>query len=83
MENVTYEAWKAAADRLEFRSDALIDGEFCAAESGRTFTSFSPRNGRKLAEIACCGEADVNRAVASARRAFEDGRWSRKTPRER
>lgn len=36
-----------------------------------------------MADIACCGEADVDRAVASARRAFEDGRWSGRPPVER
>lgn len=83
MTNMTYETWKTAADRLNFRSHALIDGEFCAAESGRTFAAVSPRDGSHLTDIACCGEADVDRAVASARRAFEDGRWSRRAPGER
>src|SRR5262249_6809952 len=33
--------------------------------------------------IAACGPEDVDRAVAVARRAFEDGRWSELSPRER
>ena len=33
--------------------------------------------------MAACGQADVDRAVAAARRAFEAGAWSALAPRER
>ncbi len=42
---------------------------------GATFTRISPIDGRPLAEIAAGEAADADAAVASARAAFEDGRW--------
>ncbi|WP_207462347.1 aldehyde dehydrogenase [Azospirillum sp. SYSU D00513] len=62
---------------------AFIDGRYTAALDGATFQSRSPVDGRVLADVAACGGADVDRAVAAARRAFEDGRWSRRDPAER
>lgn len=62
---------------------AFIDGAFVDAADGATFTSFAPGNGQPIAEVAACGEADVDRAVRVARGAFEDGRWSRAAPAER
>jgi aldehyde dehydrogenase (NAD+) len=52
----------------------FVDGEFTEAADGRVFTSVSPSSEEVLAEVARAGEADVDRAVAAARRAF--GPWS-------
>jgi acyl-CoA reductase-like NAD-dependent aldehyde dehydrogenase len=43
----------------------------------------SPIDGRLLAPVASTDAADVDLAVAAARRAFESGVWSRRAPRER
>lgn len=65
------------------RTLAYLDGAFVPAASGATFESLDPATGRKLADIAACDAADVDRAVASARAAFDSGAWSRKHPSER
>src|SRR5215831_12826934 len=52
----------------------LIDGRRVASTSGRTFKSFNPATEQVIATIAEGNEADVDLAVAAARRAFE-GRW--------
>ncbi|HEV2157617.1 aldehyde dehydrogenase family protein [Bradyrhizobium sp.] len=52
----------------------LIDGRRVPAGSGRTFKSLNPATGQVIATIAEGGEADVELAVAAARRAFE-GPW--------
>lgn len=65
------------------RTLAYLDGAFVPAASGATFESLNPATGRKLADIAACDAADVDRAVASARAAFDSGAWSRKHPSER
>ncbi|SDO42620.1 aldehyde dehydrogenase family protein [Actinacidiphila guanduensis] len=52
----------------------FIDGEFAEAADGRVFKSVSPATEEVLAEVARAGAADVDRAVAAARRAFET--WS-------
>lgn len=65
------------------RTLAYLDGAFVPAASGATFESIDPATGKKLADIAACDAEDVDRAVASARAAFESGVWSRKHPSER
>ncbi|WP_299302078.1 aldehyde dehydrogenase [uncultured Brachybacterium sp.] len=65
------------------RTLAYLDGAFVPAASGATFESLDPATGRKLADIAACDAADVDRAVASARAAFDSGVWSRRHPSER
>jgi betaine-aldehyde dehydrogenase len=54
----------------------LIDGEWREAESGDRFTRFSPAHDAPVSETPRGGTADADRAVAAARRAFDDGRWS-------
>jgi acyl-CoA reductase-like NAD-dependent aldehyde dehydrogenase len=61
----------------------FVDGEFVAAASGETFEDRTPRDGSVLAHVAAGDAADVDRAVAAARRAFDDGRWRDLPPRER
>ncbi|MGX2994990.1 aldehyde dehydrogenase family protein [Streptomyces sp. JNUCC 64] len=52
----------------------FIDGEFTEAADGRVFKTVSPSTEEVLSEVARAGEADVERAVRAARRAF--GTWS-------
>lgn len=75
--------WQDRAARLRFPHLALIDGKAVPAASGATFATVSPRDGRTLAEIAACDREDVDRAVAAARRTFEQGVWRDQHPRER
>ena len=70
---------RAAALRLP--GQAIIDGHAVASASGAVFDNISPRDGRVLNTVAACDGADVDRAVASARRAFEDERWRGQGPR--
>ncbi|MEU1181107.1 aldehyde dehydrogenase [Streptomyces sp. NPDC005820] len=50
---------------------------------GTAFTVVSPRDGRVLAEVADAGQAEVDLAVAAARRAFDTGPWPRLAPADR
>ena len=59
----------------------FIDGAEVAATSGETFTTVNPATGETLATVAQAGAADVDRAVASARRGFAI--WSAMTGAER
>jgi acyl-CoA reductase-like NAD-dependent aldehyde dehydrogenase len=72
--------WRKRAEDLEITADAWIDGRYVPAVSGETFDCVSPIDGRLIARVASTGEADVDRAVAAARRAFDDGRWARQPP---
>ena len=60
-----------------------IDGEWTLAEDGATFPTIDPYRGTAWATLPKAGRSDVDRAVMAARRAFEDGPWSRMTPSER
>ncbi|HMF55293.1 MAG TPA: aldehyde dehydrogenase family protein [Pyrinomonadaceae bacterium] len=60
----------------------FIDGKFVDAESGKTFTTPNPSTGEVLAEVAEADKADVDKAVAAARNAFE-GKWGRMSARDR
>jgi 4-(gamma-glutamylamino)butanal dehydrogenase len=65
------------------RTQAYIDGAFVDAADGATFESFAPATGQVIAKVAACSEADVDRAVAAARAAFDRGDWSRIDPADR
>jgi aldehyde dehydrogenase (NAD+) len=60
----------------------FIDGEFTDAADGKAFKTISPATEEVLAEVAEAGEADVDAAVAAARRAYEQV-WSRMPGAER
>ena len=51
-----------------------IGGEWVDAESGDTFESFNPATGDKIGTFPKSGAADVDRAVAAAKAAYEDWR---------
>lgn len=61
----------------------FIDGREEAAADGRRMDVVSPLDGKVFTSLALAGAADVDRAVASARAAFERGSWSRAAPSER
>jgi len=75
--------WRERASALHFRTAAFIDGKYRPAVSGETFDCINPATGKVIAQVASCGKRDVEAAVASARRAFEDGHWSRMAPASR
>ncbi len=61
----------------------LIDGQWVEAKSGKTFAVYDPSTGQQIAEVAEADAADVNLAVAAARRAFGDSPWAVMKPTER
>lgn len=58
----------------------LIDGQRCAASDGGTLDVISPIDGQVLTTIARGTPADMDRAIAAARAAFDDGRWAGQPP---
>ncbi|MCV7346647.1 aldehyde dehydrogenase family protein [Mycolicibacterium rhodesiae] len=58
----------------------LIDGQLAAAADGAEFDNVSPATGRVLGATAAAGPADMDRAIAAARRAFDDTDWSTNRP---
>lgn len=63
--------------------NVFIGNRWKAAQSGRTLDVVAPADGTAFARIAAGGRADIDEAVAAARRASEEGRWPRMTATER
>ncbi len=61
----------------------LIDGRFVPAASGKTFPVYNPATGEVIARVPEAETEDVDRAVTAARRAFDDGPWSKMSTSER
>ncbi|MDP3977213.1 MAG: aldehyde dehydrogenase [Pseudomonas sp.] len=82
-DTLTRSAIDQQLERLEYRTQAFIDGRFVAANSGATFSTLNPATGQVLAEVAACDAEDVDAAVQAARAAFDSGVWSKLAPAER
>tara|TARA_B110000495_G_scaffold203070_1_gene225298 strand:- start:1942 stop:3444 length:1503 start_codon:yes stop_codon:yes gene_type:complete len=61
----------------------LINGQWVAAKSGKTFDVFDPATDQVVAQVAEGDAADVELAVAAARKAFDDGPWTKMTASQR
>lgn len=61
----------------------VIDGEMVESQSKATLPIHEPASGIEFARVAAGDRADVDRAVRSARQAFDDGRWRKLAPAER
>jgi aldehyde dehydrogenase (NAD+) len=70
------------ATALEYHP-LYINGEWCDPADGATFTVTAPATGEPLASVASAGPADVDRAIAAARMAFDSGPWPHSSPAER
>ncbi len=68
--------------QLKDRYDLFINGEFVPGVEGRYFDTINPSNEEKIAEVAEAGKADIDKAVSSARKAY-DKIWSKMLPKER
>ena len=74
---------KRVHDFVSTRRQLFIDGALVDARSGKTFETLNPATGELLAIVAEGDAIDIDLAVSAARRAFDDGPWSRMTPSER
>src|SRR6202789_1424548 len=73
----------AAATFLAKELKLFIDGKWVAAKSGKTFPVEDPATEETITHAPAGDKADIDLAVAAARRAFETGPWSRISPAER
>ncbi|MEP7131920.1 MAG: aldehyde dehydrogenase family protein, partial [Acidobacteriota bacterium] len=73
----------SVATESNLKTGLFIDGEFRPSASGKTFETSNPATGETLAQVSEAGLEDLDRAVASARKAFEGGPWAAMKPRQR
>lgn len=67
---------------LQVATDPVIGGRSVPSSSGQTFATINPATGEEIAQVARCGQEDVDQAVASARQALA-GPWGRMAPADR
>ena len=68
--------WHQRADSTPLTVHNITNGKKETPSNGEKVTKYSPRDGRLLYEFDSTDTATVNRAVANAKEAFNDGRWS-------
>ncbi|MEH1128881.1 aldehyde dehydrogenase [Micromonospora sp. CPCC 206061] len=78
----SHEDWLRLAGTVKPPTSHYIDGADEAGTNG-AFAVVSPRDGGVVAEVSNAGVAEVDLAVAAARRAFDAGPWPRLSPAER
>lgn len=79
----TRQDWLDLAATLHLDGRPFVDGRRMDPLTDRTFDVVNPQTGKKLATLPACGQADVDRAVAAARRAFDSGAWADLAPHTR
>ncbi|MFF4544948.1 aldehyde dehydrogenase [Streptomyces sp. NPDC001406] len=82
MLDVTHDELLRRAKALDLPARHHIDGRD-EAGGGATFAVVSPRDGQILTHVPDAGTAEVDHAVAAARRAFDSGPWPHLAPAER
>jgi betaine-aldehyde dehydrogenase len=75
--NTTSPATADVLERPPYRGKLLIDGRWVDAADGGTLERRSPAHDTLVAVHALAGAVDAERAIAAARRAFDQGPWSR------
>uniref|UniRef100_F7H088 10-formyltetrahydrofolate dehydrogenase n=1 Tax=Callithrix jacchus TaxID=9483 RepID=F7H088_CALJA len=61
----------------------FINGQFTDADDGKTYDTINPTDGSIICKVSYASLADVDKAVAAAKDAFENGEWGRMNARER
>ena len=80
---VDHPAWISRAETLTIETGLFIDGSAGEAVSGKRVEAVNPADGSTVAWLASGDAGDIDRAVQSAKAAWEDGRWRYMAPRDR
>ncbi|HEY3987023.1 aldehyde dehydrogenase PuuC [Cedecea sp.] len=75
--------WQEKAKNASPETRLFINGEYCSAKDGETFSTVDPFAQRNLADVARGKKADVDVAVRAARSVFERGDWAQASPAKR
>ncbi|KAJ0173034.1 hypothetical protein K1T71_011210 [Dendrolimus kikuchii] len=69
--------------KIKFPTQLFIDGEFVNSDSGKTLTVVNPTDESVICKVQSASGKDVDRAVRAAKKAFDEGEWSKISARER
>jgi acyl-CoA reductase-like NAD-dependent aldehyde dehydrogenase len=81
--DLTTKDWHARAGKLRYETRHFIDGRYVDSADGGRFTVVNPGTGKPLCEVSAGGPAEIDLAVAAAKKSFASRVWSRKAPRDR
>lgn len=77
MQTINYDLKPRVKAFLEGVKGLYINGEYVEAKSGKTFDVLDPSTGEVIAKVSEAHEEDVEIAVAAARKAFDEGEWTK------
>lgn len=69
--------------KIKFPTQLFINGEFVNSDSGKTLTIINPTDESVICKVQSASVSDVDKAVKAAKKAFEEGEWSKISARER
>jgi betaine-aldehyde dehydrogenase len=72
-----------SSTEIEQKYQLFINGEWVSSHGGKTFSVYDPSTEQVIAEVPDSNAKDVDRAVAAAKDAFENGPWAASTAQER
>uniref|UniRef100_H3B2E7 10-formyltetrahydrofolate dehydrogenase n=1 Tax=Latimeria chalumnae TaxID=7897 RepID=H3B2E7_LATCH len=61
----------------------FINGQFVDAEGGKSYDTINPTDGTAICKVSLAQVSDVDKAIAAAKEAFENGEWGKVNPRDR
>lgn len=84
-QQINYSACELEVNKMnvKFPTQLFIDGQFVDSDSGKTLTIINPANEKEICKVQSASVNDVDKAVLAAKRAFEEGEWSKISARER
>lgn len=68
---------------LQMPYQLFIGGEFVDAEGAKTYSTINPTDGSVICQVSLAQVSDVDKAVAAAKEAFENGLWGKINARDR
>jgi aldehyde dehydrogenase (NAD+) len=77
MSQLTVQLHEKVEKFLAGKKKLFINGEFIESQSQKTFETYNPATGEVLATVFEANEVDVDLAVKAARKAFDEGPWSK------
>lgn len=82
---VVYEGLEMEVNKMKikFPTQLFINGEFVNADSGKTLTLINPTDESVICKVQSASPNDVDKAVRAAKKAFDEGEWSKISARER
>ncbi|WP_213422710.1 aldehyde dehydrogenase family protein [Bhargavaea massiliensis] len=83
MQAVNYELKPRVQEFLDGVKGLYINGEYVPSESGKTFPVLDPATEDVIAEVSEAQKEDIDKAVAAARKAFDEGEWTKMEAAER